>query len=271
VTGEQDDRFRAALAQVLRPLARVMIGQSVPIAQATELLKQAYVSAALRIEEGNPTDSRISLLTGIHRKDVKRLRDTDPRPPRRPMLNATALVLAIWTTDPQFSDEDGTPLPLSREGDPSFDDLIKKARIDLPASTLLAALIEHGVVTQPDQDGPYQLVRSHLAGAQDDAAMMMAFEKNVATHLEATADNLSPKDAQHFERGAHFNQLSAASVARLEEEAGARLQEVLVDLNARALRLQEEDIKAGAKASGRFSLGAYVYGQAPKDRGTKDD
>jgi len=218
----------------------------------------AYVSAALRIEEGNPTDSRISLLTGIHRKDVKRLRDTDPRPPRRPMLNATALVLAIWTTDPQFSDEDGTPLPLSREGDPSFDDLIKKARIDLPASTLLAALIEHGVVTQPDQDGPYQLVRSHLAGAQDDAAMMMAFEKNVATHLEATADNLSPKDAQHF-------------VARLEEEAGARLQEVLVDLNARALRLQEEDIKAGAKASGRFSLGAYVYGQAPKDRGTKDD
>ena len=265
---DDQSNFQTALAQVLRPLARSMVSQSVTIAQATELLKQAYVSAVLETETASPTDSRISVLTGLHRKDVKRLRASDPRPPRRPMLNASALAVAVWTMSPEFTDAKGKPLPLDRTGSPGFDDLVKKARIDLPASTLLAALQEQGMITQPKPDGPYVLARGDMSGSTDLDAKLMAFEKNIAAHLEASADNLGADPAPHFERAAHFNKLSDASVSKLETAARQKLHTVLVELNDMALDLQDED--QGKDAKGRFSVGGYVHGKPSKDEGHND-
>src|SRR5262249_54784899 len=63
-----------ALARVFRPLARLLIAGGVPYQAASEALKRAYVQAAHRHFAGEASsDSRISLLTGIHRKDVRRL------------------------------------------------------------------------------------------------------------------------------------------------------------------------------------------------------
>ena len=271
MTGAQDDRFQAALAQILQPLARAMIGQSIPIAQATEMLKQAYVTAALQAETDAATDSRISLLTGIHRKDVKRLRDSDPRPPRRPMLNAAALAVGVWSSDPKFRDTSGKPLPLPRDGEISIDKLVKTARIDLPVSTVVQALLEQGVVTQTDEQAPFVLAEPHLTGDHSKKAKMMAFEKNLTAHLNAAADNLGAESSPHFERGAHFNQLSDASIAKLEDEAQSRLQELLIELNALALTLQDRDEAEQNEAQGRFSVGAYILGTPPKDGGRTND
>src|SRR5438552_3265269 len=63
-----------ALARVLRPLARLLIAGGVPIQAASESLKRAYVEAAHRhFGDEAATDSRLSLLTGINRKEVRRL------------------------------------------------------------------------------------------------------------------------------------------------------------------------------------------------------
>ncbi len=263
-----DSDFQTALEQVLQPLARAMVNQSTTIAQATELLKKAYVSAVLEVEPEDPTDSRISVLTGLHRKDVKRLRASDPRPPRRPMLNASALVIAVWSTAPEFTDDAGAPLALDRKEKPSFDDLVKKARIDVPSTTLLTALLEQNLITQEEPDGPYALTRGDTTGSEDLSLKIMAFEKNLSAHLEAVADNLASHPSPHFERGAHFNQLSEASVAKLEAEARVQLQKVMSDLNTMALQLQDDDNDPDAK--GRFSLGAYIRGHSDKKRDQDD-
>ena len=262
---EDDKKFENALAQVLRPLARSMITKGVTIAQATELLKQAYVSAALQMEADAPSDSRISLLTGIHRKDVKRLRETDPRPPRRPMRNAASLAIAVWRSDPSFNDSTGNPLELARSGDPGFDELIKKARIDLPASVMLDALIEQGLVVQGSEADMYRLSAPDASIGLDQTSKIMAFEKNLSAHLEATASNLASVDSPHFERAAHFNQLSPSSIARLEEEAGQKLQALLEDINAIALGLQDED--ADENQIGRISIGGYIFGENKAEGG----
>lgn len=265
---EDNKNFESALAQVMRPLARSMIGQGVTIAQATEIMKQAYVSAALEVETGTPTDSRISLLTGIHRKDVKRLRESDPRPPRRPMQNAAAVAVSVWRNDPDFLDADGNPLALSRSGEPGFDELIKQARIDLPASVVLDALKEQGLMTEAGGSGLYKLTSNDFTTAKDLAAKVMAFEKNLSSHLEAAADNLVSKEGVHFERAAHFNQLSEASIAKLEREASQKLQSVLVEINTLAMKLQDED--ALTDHNGRFSVGGYSRGKANKHGGQSD-
>src|SRR5262245_30078545 len=66
-----------ALTRVLHPLVRLMIARGITFSAAVELLKRVYVEVAdqhFRLTDERQTDSRVSLITGLHRKDVKRLR-----------------------------------------------------------------------------------------------------------------------------------------------------------------------------------------------------
>jgi len=138
---------------------------------------------------------------------------------------------------------------------------VKIARIDLPTSTLIEALKERRML---EGDDPFELVHTATSPADGRDLMIMAFEKNMLAHLGAVADNLSAEpDAKQFERAAHFNQLSVASIEKLEQEAAQKLGEVLLHLNQMALALQDED--AGSpEASGRFSVGGYLNSQKPE-------
>ena len=73
-----DTPLKTTLLALLRPLVRYLIGQGWTYPALCELLKAVFVAEAQgHHSEGThrpTTDSRISLLTGIHRKDVKRLR-----------------------------------------------------------------------------------------------------------------------------------------------------------------------------------------------------
>ena len=72
-----------AVRALLRPLVRLLISKGVGLPAFMELVKDAYVDVAVNefpVGEKKQTDSRISLLTGVHRKDVKRLRTQKRRP-----------------------------------------------------------------------------------------------------------------------------------------------------------------------------------------------
>ena len=108
-----------ALRAALRPLVKVMLAQGVTLGYLTELIKSLMVDVAqtdFPLEHKAPTDSRISLMTGVHRKDVSRLREqlktnTD-HTPRAVSLGAQ--VVAVWVGSPQYLDPQGEPLPLPR-------------------------------------------------------------------------------------------------------------------------------------------------------------
>jgi hypothetical protein len=71
------DEATAAVQQILQPLAQLMVGHSVQLGGITEMLKAALVEAAIHSAQrlgDDSTDSRIAILTGVHRKDVRRLR-----------------------------------------------------------------------------------------------------------------------------------------------------------------------------------------------------
>lgn len=269
------EQFQRVLARLLRPIARAMIANGVTLNAAVESLKMALVDAAEESSEKRLSDSRISLLTGLHRKDARRLRKDRPRPDRRPALNACALAIATWTTSVKFRDEEGVPTVLGRQGGdgkPGFDDLIRSARIDLPAATVLAALEAQGSVAIDPEDNTITLLQDAFVGNPGSEAMLNAYEKNIVAHLSAATDNLLASDAPapHFERAAHFNQLSDASIEALTAKAGEDGMELLQAFNGRALALQDEDSKGG-NATGRFSIGVYVFSRPDDDANDRDD
>lgn len=256
------DPFRRALRRILRPIARAMIDRGIPLSAGLDLLKEALVEAAVRDvrHDGDPTDSRISLLTGVHRKDVRRLRRDEAPPVPRPGLNACALAIARWTTDPRFVDGMGDALPLALGrvgGPPRFDDLIRAARLDLPAATVAEELIRTGMVAE--QEGSLHLLRAVFVPDGPSPDKIMAFEKNLHVHLHGAVDNLSdePDRRRHFEMGGHFNRLSPDAVDALGIFAQQALLEALHKINAEALRHQDHDAEDEANDA-RFSFGAYA-------------
>ena len=269
-----DNRLGAVLQTLFKPLARVMVAHGVTISVAVESLKQALVVAVERdAKDGEHlTDSRVSLLTGLHRKDVRRLRRHEAPPEKRSFQGGCALAIAYWIAEERFVDSKGRPRTLalgpgSRKI--AFQDLIRAAGLDIPASTVLRELERTNVVELSEDRSTVSLLKRAYVPEGSSKAKLEAFEKNLDAHLSASSTNLiGDSDAgPFFDRAAHFNNLSAESVDQLQAEADKLFQSALEALNKKALAAQKRDSNDPANDR-RVSMGAYVFAQR-KARSTK--
>ena len=158
------DHLRHALSLMLKPLVRLLIGQGVTHAEFSETVKEVYVETALRNfeAEGRVNRSRIAILTGLTRKEVKNVIDralesnqgerTYSRPER---------VLTGWYSDPNYTGPYGIPLELPYESsspeEPSFVNLVKTYSGDMAPRQMLNELLVSGSVIEVE--GRYKTVR----------------------------------------------------------------------------------------------------------------
>ena len=254
------DPFADALADLFTPLARAMIARGLTLASVTESMKQALLSAAIETEGADVSDSRISVMTGVHRKDVRRLRFGDRTVPGHKTANRMALLIGCWTTVPDFQGDDDKPRALHREADehgPGFDDLVSRVRLDAAPGTILRILLDQGAV-QEDPDGRLSLMTDAMLPAAGSAELVAAYHATLSAHLAAATHNFlaAEDDRRHFDRVVRYSHLSDTSVAELEDRAKSGAQRLLEMLNARARELQEEDADRNAK--GKFTTGVFV-------------
>jgi hypothetical protein len=107
------DTFR----RILRPLVRILVRAGVRYDEFLELVRRVYVETAVRDGLGDSiplTRSRISVSTGVARRDVDRFIDNeDDIPPVGKSMTRTLMeVLHKWHTDPQFVGPYGIPLEI---------------------------------------------------------------------------------------------------------------------------------------------------------------
>lgn len=260
----------AAVRRILRPLVRLLIARSIPFPLASSLLRGVYVEVADREfpVPGKPqTDSRITLLTGVHRKDVKRLR-AQPRaalPPPRAASLGTQLI-ARWLSQPDYLDAEGKPKPLPRlprDAGPSFESFVRAHSTDIRPRVVLDEWRRLGIVHIDDEDRVCLDVHGFVP-AQASEEMTYFFGRNLRDHAAAAVHNMLGDGAPLLERSVHYNNLTEAAVAELTEAARTRGVELLRELNARALRLQERD--AGRPdASHRWNAGLYLFTENEDD------
>ncbi|MEZ5720528.1 MAG: DUF6502 family protein [Paracoccaceae bacterium] len=259
--------FAAVLARLLGPLAQAMVVRGISVQEATAALKHALFDAAVETEGAEASDSRISLRTGLHRKDVKRLRTQqgDPVPTRS--TNAVAMAVSFWATAPEYQRPDGGPRDLPREGSedgPGLYDLIRRTRVDMAPGTVLAAMLDQGV-TEQTPDGTYRLRTSALLPDAGSTALIAAYQATLSAHLQAATHNLvaPPGTPRHFDRVVRYSHLSQRSVEALSAEATKKAQALLEEINAMARALQEQD--ADTDGHGHFAFGAYQMFQPDTD------
>ncbi|MDR3369357.1 DUF6502 family protein [Rhodoferax sp.] len=219
-----------AAAQVLRPLARLMIDHGLQLPSMVELLKQALVSeaaGAYGLTDKASSDTRIALLTGVHRKDVKRLRNaTDATESKNPMLPVASSVVARWISDSRYLNHDQTARALARTpkrglaGDVDFTSLVAEVTRDVGARAVLDELVRLGVVDVRD-DGHVALKSGAFVPKSGLRESFHFLADNVADHLASAVHNLAPGRTEPLllEQSAFSLDLSAQQAKQLQERA----------------------------------------------------
>jgi hypothetical protein len=213
------------------------------------------------------------LLTGVHRKDVKRLRGQRQqalRPSRSASLGS--LLIARWTTLPEYLDPQGQPLPLPRlaapSGAPTFESLVRSISTDIRPRVVLDEWLRLGLACVDDADRVCLNVQAFIPppGSEE---MTYYFGRNLHDHIAAAAHNMLGGSEPFLERSVNYNNLSAAAVTELTELAKRRGMEVLQELNVRALRLQQRD-SGRPGASQRINFGVYLFAEV-EDASTPEE
>ena len=281
--GRPPSALMAALRRLLRPLVRALIHQHVQYPQLARLLKSLYVDIAKRefaIDGEEVTLSRLSLLTGIHRREAKRVSE-ESKTPDAPAPSAVSLgtqVLARWTGEAPWVDAEGRPRPLpwADESGIDFRALVRSVSVDIHARSVLDDWLRLGVAVQDTRDRVVLRTAAFVpTKGFDEKAHFVG--RNLRDHISAGFENLAADEAPHFERAVYYADLPDSAIVELDALAREVSQEALERVNARARDLARSAGKSPTKGGGRpFTFGAYIYkpfdwGSQARGRGSKSD
>jgi hypothetical protein len=282
-----------AVSNLAKPLVRLLLHFQVTFPIFSQMLRQVYVDVADRefgLDDKAPTDSRISLLTGIHRKDVKRLRQGSGGNQQMPeVLSIGTQMIGTWLADPDYLDEAGNPRPLPKSlsksankvgvgGKVSFETLVVAvAKQDIRPKVVLDEWLRLGIVHLHEEKVALNTAAFVPQQGFDEKAFF--FGKNLHDHIAAGAHNLLGGKPPQVDRAVFYNNLSAADISELEKMINGLASDLLVKVNRQAKSLQEAS-QGKTDACYRFNLGAYFWvdnqqsvqdDQAMKNAGGEDE
>jgi hypothetical protein len=269
---------------MLTPLVRLLVSQGVTYPQFASALKLSFLRAAhaeLRAASKRVSDSAISLLSGVHRKDVRAL-TADGRLATRPVDRALSVadeVFTRWVSDPTYLASDGLPrmLPLRGHGDdePSFESLAQSVSRDFHSRAILDEMTRLGVA-----EAAGEFVRLRVERFVPDAGFaetLSYVSRNVYDHLGAVEGNMKAIHAgtrsPFLEQSVFADGMSRESVRELHELARRIWESSLRRMYALATDRIEHDQRAAGEQVMRMRFGVYFYAEpdSPLIRQGDDD
>jgi hypothetical protein len=258
-----------ATRRLMRPLVRLMMQNGLTFPVFADTLRRLYVEIAVNDVLTQPkarSDSRISFLTGVHRKEIRRLREmpTDIAEPPD-IVTLASQIVARWVGHAPFAGSDGHPLALRRSSSdettsqPSFDKLVESVTTDIRPRAVLDDLLGHGVVFM-DADDCVRLNAEAFIPQPGREEQLFYFARNLHDHVAAAVANISAAEVPPFlDRSVHYDRLTPAQVETLREYARAAAMRVLLDVNRLAQELTEAAPGSDAVQSRRINFGVYVF------------
>lgn len=260
---------------MMKPLAKLLINQGVTHAEISETLKEVYVETALRhfAENHKVNQSRIAILTGLTRKEVKNVIDraisaegghkTKSRPER---------VLTGWHHDPEFQGPYGFPLelPYDSDGEPNFVQLVRRYSGDMSARAMLDELVRGGSIIEIESR--YKVIRRDFEPTALSAKLISRLG-DVGHYVFATAAANIEKEHQgsgYFDRFAFADEGATEEVIEdLDEYIKKRGQEFLEEVDVWLATHESQN----APNKPREETGIYVchYKADPKEKSDLTD
>ena len=163
----QEDILRCMYG-VMRSISRLLLRHGIGFREFSEISKAAFVHVATEDYgiRGRPTNiSRVAVMTGLTRKEVKRLRDLSSGYSATMISrrNPLAELLHYWNTDNAYCDKDGQPIDIPFDGeDVCFLSLVKRCAGDIPAGAIRTELKRTGAISETSSGLLSVNTREHL-------------------------------------------------------------------------------------------------------------
>lgn len=251
-----------ACRHLLFPIVRFLIRFGIGYREFSEVSKKVFVDVAAQdfgVRGRTTNTSRIAVLTGLPRKQVKRIREQEGiGEVGTTHMTQASLVLAAWFTDPVFQDKDGNPKKLQFDKDEvSFCDLVRKYGKDIPARSMLKELLRTGAVETLSDGRISAQNKTNLAKGADPESVRRAGA--VVHHMLTTVTNNlmceNEKDLR-FERRSFSTYLDpryTTEFKKLVEIEGQRFVEKIDNW------IVAHEIEPGEFSSTTNIIGAGVY------------
>jgi hypothetical protein len=265
-------------AHILRPLVRLLLEHGVTYPQLADTLKSVFIEAAQHNgahHAGRMTDSEAAVRTGIHRKDVKRLRSEiaahEPRAPDEGPRSLTSAVFTRWLTDPAYCYKDGErvgqPKALARVGDSpqSFEVLVRSVSKDVHPRTVLNELERLNLVFV-ENDSVQLKVNAFVPNA-DFAQMLEYMGANLHDHAAAAVRNVLGTAPKFLEQSVYSDAVRADAVgelAGLARREWTHILKTVVPEVARYEPKQQNNATGTGEAPAQYArvrLGMYFYAE----------
>ena len=255
----------AAVRSVLRPLVRILLRNGVPLWTFVEYAKQIYVDVASKefgVPGRKPSVSRVSVLTGLTRKDVSRLWEQDETAGvDSARYSRAAQVVSGWVRSRAFQDAQGEPAELSFEGARrSFSELVRRFGADATPRALLDELLQAGAVERAGA-GRLRLRTRAYVPRSDDQEKLAILGADVADLMRSVDHNIvNPPERAFFQRKVAYDNLVAECLPELRSRAGRRGQTLLEALD-QFMSAHDRDTNPEVAGSGRHRavLGVYYF------------
>ncbi len=159
--------LKQALRNILSALVRTLLRNGMAYGEFDQIARKCYADVAFEhfVPAGKKqTASNVAIITGLNRKEVKRMLELDasqPAPKTR-QYNRSIRVLGGWINDPDYLRADGLPKDLVYDGDGSFSSLVRKYSGDMPVAAMQRALTKSGNICMTNDNHVRLLNHAYL-------------------------------------------------------------------------------------------------------------
>jgi hypothetical protein len=258
---------------LLRPIASLLLKCGMTWREFADVSKSVFVAVASRDYglNGRPTNvSRVSILTGVSRKEIARVRtllEHESTPLPNKTTDATRL-LSGWHQDPDFITPSGAPRVLPAEGSgASFATLWQRYGGDVPVTSMRKELERAGAVkTLPD--GTLRAERRYFMPRSFDpqwilnaGSMLRDLGSGITHNLDVAAEPLSAAGkarSRRFIGRATSDSVDLAAMPEFEAFVEQRGQEFLETVDKWLTAHEARPATGGARKRVRLGLGVFL-------------
>lgn len=208
------------------------------------------------------TDSSISLLSGLNRRDVREFRELKTE---HELLNHSAVVMpisvparvvGIW-----INSQLPSKIPIIGDAD-SFESLVKQISSEKHPRSILLELKRIGVVVEEDEYVFLQAGSFTPTPKMDESKQL--FTENISDHLAAGLHNLVKSDNAFLEQAIFADELTQKSIDELKKLSIVLWEDMVNKVVTAAIEQCKQD-ENSPEANQRFRLGIFQYNDQYKD------
>lgn len=253
------ETLRNTLRRILMSLIRTLIRNGMSYGEFDKIARKCFVDVAFRDftePKKKQTVSNVAILTGLNRKEVKKLHELDADQSDTGMMqyNRVVRVLGGWINDPRFLRKDGNPRDLEHEGDDSFAELVRQYSGDMPVAAMQKVLTNAGNIRFTD-DGKIRLLSHAYLPSDDPEEKLTILGVDTSQLIETIDFNLTASEQDlRFQRKASNPQVASRAVPEIKQFLKRKGQAFLEEIDLYLTQHESKD-----DSSVELSVGVYYH------------